>query len=273
MVIFIHGILRFVEDWLLNLEALAQDHQVYAVDLVGFGETDKPEASYTVDYVAGFFQGLMDALEIERASLVGHSLGGGVALSMAQRRPERVERLVLVASAGFGREIHFAFRLASVPGLGELLTWPNRPIIAQALKRVVWDPAVITNEMVDLAQRMFYLPGARKAFLSTLRAGMTLRGIRPELVAGLKQALPTMTIPTLVLWGEQDPILPVKHARLAMSQLPNVRGHIFEQCGHFPMFEHPETFNRLVRAFLASTGKAVDEEAEENFLRLFFADG
>ena len=259
--ICVHGILRFAEDWLWNIDALAENHRVYAVDLVGYGCTDKPDIDYTVDDFAAFINGFMIALGIERAALIGHSLGGGVVLNMAYRHPEKVERLVLVASAGLGQEVHLAFRMASLPMVGELCARPNRAIIARAFQEVVHDPAAITDEMVDQAYRRFYMPGAREALLKTIRAGLALSGVKPALLAAIKAALPAITVPTLIIWGKQDPVLPVSHALLAVENLPDARLRLLDECGHFPMFEHPQAFNALVKAFLAASAEIAAHQA------------
>jgi 4,5:9,10-diseco-3-hydroxy-5,9,17-trioxoandrosta-1(10),2-diene-4-oate hydrolase len=252
--ILIHGILRFAEDWTHNLEALAQTHRVYAIDLIGYGCTDKPDIEYRLDDFVAFVRGFMDAVGIERATLIGHSLGGGVAINVAHRYPERVERLVLVAGAGFGQKVHLFFRLASLPVLPRLWAHPTRLIMRQAFRQVVYDGDLITDDMVDLAYERFYLPGARAALLKTIRNGVTLPGIRREILTLVQEALPSITMPTLIIWGRQDPVLPVAHADIAIERLPNARLHLLDECGHFPMFEHPHIFNALVNEFLVESG-------------------
>jgi len=249
-VILVHGILRFVEDWLLNIEALAQNHQVYALDLVGHGCTDKPDMTYSMNELAEFLNDFMAALGIERATLIGHSLGGGVVLTQAYQRPEKVDHLVSVAGAGFGQKVHPIFQLASCTRLADLLARPTRIFIARAFKEVFYDPTIITPEMIDFAYAMFYRPGAREAFLQTVKAGLNWRGVRPEILAAIDAALPTITIPVLIIWGRQDKILPVRQARSALERLPKARLNLLDECGHFPMLEHPHVFNALVREFL-----------------------
>jgi 4,5:9,10-diseco-3-hydroxy-5,9,17-trioxoandrosta-1(10),2-diene-4-oate hydrolase len=191
--------LRFAEDWTHNLEALAQTHRVYAIDLIGYGCTDKPDIEYRLDDFVAFVRGFMDAVGIERATLIGHSLGGGVAINVAHRYPERVERLVLVAGAGFGQKVHLFFRLASLPVLPRLWAHPTRLIMRQAFRQVVYDGDLITDDMVDLAYERFYLPGARAALLKTIRNGVTLPGIRREILTLVQEALPSITMPTLII--------------------------------------------------------------------------
>ena len=254
VLILVHGILRFAEDWLHNIESLAQNHRVYAIDLIGYGCTSKPDIEYVLEDFVAFVRGFMDAIGIERATLIGHSLGGGVVLNVAHRYPERVERLVLVAGAGFGQKVHLFFRLASLPVLPKLWARPTRLVIRQAFRQVVYDGSVITDDMVELAYERFYLPGARAALLKTIRNGVTLPGIRREILTLVQEALPSIIMPTLVIWGRQDPVLPVAHADVAVERLPNARLHLLDECGHFPMFEHPRIFNALLNEFLAENG-------------------
>ena len=253
VVICMHGIMRFAEDWLYNIEALAQNHRVYVLDLVGYGCSDKPDIDYSLDDFVSFLHEFMVVLGIERATLIGHSMGGGIALNLAHRHPEKVERLVLAAGAGFGQEVHLALRLASLPMVAELCIHPNRAIISHAFKQVVYDPAIITAEMTALAHQRFYLPQAKEALLKTIRSGVALPGVRAEVLAILQQAIPTITAPVLIIWGRQDPVLPVEHAYMAVESLPNAQVHILDECGHFPMFEHPQVFNALVTEFLNQT--------------------
>ncbi len=249
-VLLIHGIGGSVEEWRFNIEALAEHHRVYALDMVGSGHSDKPAAEYSFSYLAQFVNDFMDAQTIERATLIGHSLGGGVVLKFAIQFPDKVDRLVLVSSAGLGKEVHLAFRLSSLPLIGNWLTRPSRKGTAQLLTDCYFDQDLITDEFVEFKYRLAAQPGAQESFLSTVRAQGNFGGQRDHVVHSIVDNLASITAPTLIIWGQQDRILPVAHAGIAASRIPNVRLHIFDPCGHCPPEERPEEFNALVLDFL-----------------------
>jgi len=250
-VILLHGVGSSVETWTYNISVLAQHHRVYAVDLVGAGHSDKPPATYSLTYLAQFVLGFMDAISIECASLVGNSLGGGVALQFALNFPRKVEKLVLVNSLGLGKEITLTLRLATLPFVDKLFS-PSRSGTALALKQSVYDPRLISNEWVELYYQIGTLPGAWSALVALINANINLFGVRPEVYNPIVDRLATITAPTLVFWGRQDRILPVAHAAVATSGLPSTRLHIFDQCGHWLQFEHSEEFNTLILEFLSN---------------------
>jgi 4,5:9,10-diseco-3-hydroxy-5,9,17-trioxoandrosta-1(10),2-diene-4-oate hydrolase len=234
-----------------NVSAIAGEHRVYVPDLVGFGLTDKPEATYSPTFMAAFIDDFMTALCINRACLVGNSLGGGVALQYALQFPGKVQKLVLVDSAGLGREMAFIMRLATIPLVGELMMQPNRMGMTFVLKRCVYDPAVITDDLVDLYYRLDSSPEARKAILSVLRSSASIFGGRADVLDPIIKNIGDINVPALIIWGRQDRILPVRHACFAAQKLPNARLHIFDQCGHMPNFERPQDFNGLVLNFIS----------------------
>ncbi len=250
-VILIHGLGASAEIWMHNVSAIAGEHRVYVPDLVGFGLTDKPEATYSPTFMAAFIDDFMTALCINRACLVGNSLGGGVALQYALQFPGKVQKLVLVDSAGLGREMAFIMRLATIPLVGELMMQPNRMGMAFVLKRCVYDPAVITDVLVDIYYRLDSSPEARKSILSALRSSATIFGGRADVLDPIIKNLGDINVPALIIWGRQDRILPVRHACFAAEKLPNARLHIFDQCGHMPNFERPQDFNGLVLNFIS----------------------
>ena len=249
-VILLHGLGSCVETWMYNINALAQHHQVYAVDLVGSGRSEQPPATYSLTYLAQFVRSFMDALGIERASLVGNSLGGGVVLQFALLFPQNVEKLILVSSLGLGQEITLMLRLATLPFVR--MFSPSRSGTALTLKQSVYNPTLITNQWVELYYQIAARPGAWKALLALINANIDLFGVRREVYQAITSRLTTITAPTLVLWGRQDRVLPVAHAKSATNGLPNARLHIFDLCGHWSQFEHSEEFNALVLEFLAS---------------------
>jgi len=249
-VILIHGIGEYVEIWWPNIVTLAQQHRVFAVDLPGFGRSDKPvDAPYGYPYFARFIHDFMSGLGLERASLVGHSLGGAVALQAALAFPQKVDRLVLVGSAGLGREVNLILRLATLPLLGEILTRPSLQGSRSFIKAIVYDPALVKDEDVQVHYEISIQPGAQQAFLKVLRAIGNVFGQNHNSTGPILEHLPAITQPTLVLWGREDAIIPVKHADVT-RRMPNMRVRIFERCGHSPQFEHRENFDQAVQEFL-----------------------
>ncbi len=250
-IILLHGIGCSVLEWETNIPALAARHRVYAVDMLGYGLTEKPsEETYSVPRLAQFALNFLSALSIPRAHFAGFSLGGRVALGCALLAPERVSSLVLVAPAGLARDgtlIHF--RIASVPLLGEMLLRPTSAGIKTLWRLAFWDPSFVTGEFVAAKLNLARLPGAKAVLLKTLRSGLTWRGMLASHVNSLREALPTVSAPTLVIWGKQDKFLPVAHAEVLRTLLPDVRVQIFDPCGHLPQIEYPARFNQAALDF------------------------
>jgi 4,5:9,10-diseco-3-hydroxy-5,9,17-trioxoandrosta-1(10),2-diene-4-oate hydrolase len=162
-----------------------------------------------------------------------------------------VERLILVNSAGLGREVSLPLRVASLPFFERFFFKPPLWIFNRFLRRLVYDPAVITPEFARLYYELFFQPKTIHAFAEILRAICTLRGARPVIVEPIREGLGTIRTPTLVIWGRQDRILPSSQAFDAAARIPGARLHVFEHCGHMPNVEYPEEFNRLLLDFLA----------------------
>jgi pimeloyl-ACP methyl ester carboxylesterase len=250
-VVLVHGLGGFVENWVYNIDALAQRHRVYAMDLVGFGRSDKTPLTHDLNHLVRFINDFMKTQNIEKAGLVGNSLGGGLVLQFALNFPEKVTKLVLVDNAGMGRGVILVFKFSSLPFLGELLTRPSPKITAWLWKKIVYDSSLVTPELVELSYRLAAQPGAQKALLSTLRAGINLLGQRGNLVSQLLESLEDINKPVLITWGKQDRIIPPSHAQVAVTKIPGARLELFDRCGHMPMFEYSDKFNKLVLDFLA----------------------
>ncbi len=250
-VIFVHGLGGSIENWVHNIDVLAQHHRVYAMDLVGFGRAEKTPLTHDLNVLVRLINDFMKTQSIEKASLVGNSLGGGLVLRFAIDFPGKVEKLVLVDNAGMGRGVILDFKVASLPLIGEFLTRPSRKGTARLWKKVVYDSSLVTDELVEESYGLIVLPGASQALLATLRAAINFRGQRADLTGLLISKLGTITAPTLIFWGQQDRILPLAHAHIAAKKIRNARLHIFDHCGHMPQLEHPEEFNKLVLDFLA----------------------
>jgi len=249
-VVLIHGLGASADIWMHNISVLAEEYRVYAPDLVGFGRSDKPDVKYSPSYMAAFINDFMTALDIDNACFIGMSLGGGVALQYQLQFPGNVQRLVLADSAGLGREIPLAMRLATIPVLGELMLSPSRAGMAFVLKQLVHDPAVITDDLIDLYYDLNFSQGTAKAVLAVLRACVTIRGARADVLDPVTNTLDNIKIPTLIIWGREDRLFPVGHAYFAQERIPGSYLYIFERCGHMPNFERPGKFNSTVLNFL-----------------------
>ncbi|HUH65321.1 MAG TPA: alpha/beta fold hydrolase [Syntrophales bacterium] len=249
-VVLIHGLGASADIWMHNISALAESHRVYAPDLVGFGRTEKPDVTYSPSYIAAFLDDFMTALGIEYPILIGLSLGGGVALQYTLQFPGRVDRLVLVDSAGLGRELPLPMRLATIPLLGELMLTPSRSGMAFVLRQLVYDPSVITDGLIDLYCELNFSERASKTVLFVLRACATVGGARSEVIDPILKNLGNITIPTLVIWGREDHLFPLGHACSAVEKIPDSHLYIFDRCGHMPNLERPKEFNSLVLKFL-----------------------
>jgi len=253
--LLIHGLGASCDYWRYNFQALSQGYRVYAFDLPGFGRSDKRITDYSLHFAGEFVAAFLDAQGVERASLVGNSLGGVISLQFAAHYPHRVEKLVLVGSGGFGSQIPLSFRLLTIPILGELIAcaWGTRPGTRLTLKSIVYDPQVIRDEFVAQMAGLARLPRAKEMLLSVARTGIDLRGQNMKLLEPLLRRVPEVEAPTLIIWGAQDPIIPVAHAHIAHQMIKNSQLHILDRCGHVPQIEKPEEFNRLVLEFLGGS--------------------
>ncbi len=251
-VVLVHGIGCSVLEWERNIEALALHHRVVALDLLGFGLTDKPaDETYSLENLARFVLDFMAVAGIDRAHLCGNSLGGRLALLCAALAPARVSSTLLVDPAGvdLGKPL-FEFRVATLPVLGELATYPTRLGTRMIWRQAFYDPApFVTPEMIDMKVRMASQAGAQSAFLKTLRGFVELGGFSAGPVAACQASMPDIGAPSLVLWGANDRFVPVSHAQVLRQKLPDVEVQVWEHCGHVPQIEYAERFNDTALAF------------------------
>lgn len=252
-VVLLAGIGCSVLEWERNIDALAREHRVYALDMLGAGLSDKPDGDhYSLAKLARFTLDFLSAVGEPRAHVIGNSLGGRIALECARLAPDRVASLVLVAPAGVGRETAVNMRLATVPLLGEILTRPSRKGLAMLWRGAFHDAALATPEMIEKKFALAGMPGAHEAFLKTLRGFLSFGGFPRDQLDALYAAMAVMTQPALVIWGRDDKFLPAKHAEILKAKLVNAKVVLFDHCGHMPQVEHPEDFNKAVVAFLGA---------------------
>ena len=247
-IILLHGGNGSIEFWLYNILVLAQNHRVYAFDMVGSGRSDYPDGDYSLNSQAEFLRGFMTAFSIESATLIGNSMGGGVSLKFVRSYPDCVDKLVLVDTMGMGREINWAIKLITLPAIAKLLR-PGRWMIPAMLRGNFYNGRKIPPAWMELRYPVFAIAGRNQSILSLAQSNFTLFGVRPEVYQPIVDSLPSITQQTLIIWGENDRIIPVKHAYVA-AKLPNSQLHIFSECGHHPYLEYPDRFNRLVLDFL-----------------------
>ncbi len=241
-VVFVHGLGGSYETWSLNLPAFAERFRICALDLVGAGSSDKPAMDYSVPSLADFLARFLDALggDWQRVSLVGHSLGGAIALAFASRYPERVERLVLVDSAGLGPEID-----AEVLDL--MRTGPTTESIRAELTHFFAHSGLVQQALVEQLYQQRIQLGAREALLATAEAAFGGNHQRID----LRETLPSLPNEVLVVWGNADSVIPVAHAQQA-HPAPKSKMEIFEECGHCPHIERADAFNQLATTFLGA---------------------
>lgn len=250
-IILLHGGGSSVEAWQYNIEALAQNHRVFAFDMVGAGLSDKPVVHYSLDYQLQFLRTFLDTFDIQLASFIGNSMGGSIALKFTFELPERVKKLGLISSFGLGQEIDIPDRLlAAFPAIAKIIP-PSRSVVRMVLNSCVYKPKSVPEEWIELSFQRFSLPGCKEALISLLVTNLDFWGVRRDVFNPIVQQLDQIEVPTLIIWGKQDSIIPVNHANVAARKIPHSCLHIFEQCGHWAQVEYPKKFNQLVLEFLA----------------------
>lgn len=251
-VLLIHGIGRSLEDWEGLYGRLAPDHRVISLDLPGFGLSERTEGRYSMESMARFVIAGLDALGEHRPlHVVGNSLGGAVALKISALEPARVRSLVLVNSAGFGKEVTIALRLLAIRPLGRrLMKDKSRKAAYRTERALFYDKRFVTEERLDHAQQVGGNPVHDDVLLAVARHLGTFRGVRRRWRTELLRTVAAQHKPTLVVWGDEDRVLPASHLDHARTVFPHAEFHLFERCGHMPQIEREEEFDALVRDFV-----------------------
>ena len=259
-VVLIHGVAGRAAQWDQTMVQLAENHTVIAPDLLGHGESAKPRGDYSLGAFASGVRDLLIGLDIEGATVVGHSLGGGIAMQFAYQFPERCQRLVLVSSGGLGQDVHPVLRAATLPGLraraaGDRPREADRGDRARSRARSARSACAParTSPRWRTATRRCRTPRARSAFIHTVRAVIDPTGQRINATDRIYLA---SKMPTLIIWGCRDRIIPVEHAEPAHKGMPGSRLELFEDAGHFPHLDDPLRFARTLAHFFAETEPA-----------------
>ena len=253
-VMFIHGLLGSSRSWVQLVDGLSGAHRVLAPDLFGHGASAKPMGDYSLGAHAAVLRDLMDRLDIERVTLAGHSLGGGIAMQFCYLFPGRVDRLVLISSGGLGRSVSPLLRFATIPGAEWVLpllasSWARGRVEAagRSLSRIGWRPSA---EVVRAWQGFTTLADSdsRQAFLATIRSVMDPGG---QTVSAHDRLPMAKDLPTLIVWGTRDRVIPAWHATAAHVAIAGSQVELFEGAGHFPHLDDPARFIHILTAFMA----------------------
>ena len=240
--------------WELLMPELAQTHRVYAPDFPGYGESERPaHLPYTNEFMVDFAGKFLDALGIEKTSLVGISMGGSVSIGYTLENPQRVEKLVLVDSYGLQRAApmqKLSYLFVNTPGIGPLTWWSmrSRPLLKASLGQLLRRPGALTEELVDMAYQEVLRPGTGRAFGAWQRSEVTWTGTRTVYLDRLGE----IDKPVLIVHGSKDSLVPQNDAREAHKRIRGSRLEWIEGAGHWPQRDDPETFNRVVLEFLTA---------------------
>jgi len=264
-VVLIHGMVNSSRHWEDVALRLADRYTVVAPDLIGHGDSATPRGDYSLGAHAASIRDLLSVIGIERATIVGHSLGGGVAMQFFYQFPQRTERLVLVSSGGLGREVSPLLRGAALPGAATILRAAAHPRVLDAL----WDVGErmrargsgkgVYLQAIARALRPLERPGARKAFIQTLRSVIDAHGQR---VSARDRLYLIDDFPALIVWGERDHTIPQAHGVAAHEAIRGSRFVSLPRAAHFPHLEDPEGLATALDEFISTTEPAPIQDAD-----------
>jgi pimeloyl-ACP methyl ester carboxylesterase len=255
-VVLIHGMVNSSRHWSEVALRLAGSYTVIAPDLIGHGDSAAVRGDYSLGAHAASIRDLLAVIGIDRATIVGHSLGGGVAMQFFYQFPQRTERLALISSGGLGRDVSPMLRGAALPGAAALVWLAAHPRLIEALERAGERMGArgprkgVYLRAIARALRPLATPGARAAFLQTLRSVIDVRGQR---VSARDRLYLLRPMPTLIVWGERDNTIPLAHGREAHEAIPGSRFETLPRAAHFPHLEDPEGLADVLRDFLETT--------------------
>jgi len=246
--VFVHGLGASADWWLWNLPEFARSFSTYAIDLPGSGKSSGCASIEEIEAPELFLKVLFDALDLTSAVVIGHSMGGYLSARFAMAYPHQVAELVLVDSAGFGSIHHPLLRAMTLPLVGEILTRAGSAGTAFFIRSLFYNKNKIPPQLMEMAQIFARRSSFSKNFLGLLRAGVTPTGAWK--LTFIADSLKRINAPLLIIWGDQDPIFPVKQCLNLRQSLPEAHIHVFEQCGHVPQLEYPSEFVAVVSHFL-----------------------
>jgi pimeloyl-ACP methyl ester carboxylesterase len=264
-VVLVHGMVNSSRHWESVAMRLADRYHVIAPDLLGHGDSARPRGDYSIGAHAASIRDLLAAIGVDRATIVGHSLGGGIAMQFFWQFPQRVERLALVSSGGLGHEVSPMLRGAALPGVGPLLAIAANRRVLSGLRdlgaRVEGRSRTVGVVMQQTARALRPLehPDARKAFLHTLRSVIDLRGQR---VSARDRLYLLSDVPTLIVWGGRDHTIPIEHGRTTHAAVPGSRFVTLPDAAHFPHLEDPAGLAEALRDWLDTTEPARIDDAD-----------
>ncbi len=265
VLLLLHGLGCDHTTWDPVIDSLARRYTVIAPDLLGHGSSAKPRADYSIGGYANGMRDLLTVLGIETVTVVGHSLGGGVAMQFAYQFPERTERMILVAPGGIGPEVTPAIRAVTLPFFQQwmaLATLPGvRHVAGAALRGLSRTGISRARDLAEVAEiyDSFRDPAARAAIAHVVRACVDWKG---QIITMADRAYLTAAMPMCVIWGTEDAVIPVSHAEIARAIAPGADVELIQGAGHFPHKNHPERFVRLVNDFVKTTEPAAHDRAE-----------
>lgn len=260
-VVLVHGLLGSHESWAGQIERLSTKYRVIAPDLFGHGSSDKPSGDYSLSSHAATIRDLLDHLDITSAPMVGHSLGGGIVMQAVYLFPERIDRLALVSSGGLGPEVSLLLKAATLPGSELVLPVLASDWVRKNAESVVgqlgkWGLPVRPGKSMLETWRSFKTvadKGSREAFLASTRAVVGPRG---QTVSAKQHFEKFESLPSLLVWGGKDRMIPASHADNIRREVPNSRVEIFSSAGHFPQLDEPDLFFKILDQFLQSSAVA-----------------
>lgn len=247
LLLLIHGIAGFLEEWSPAMEILSKEFKVIALDLPGHGLSDKPDVAYTLDFLADSLKSFISALDAEKVCLAGHSLGGAVCLNFAMRYPHLTERLFLINSVF--TKTPLTIRLGSFGFLPNLLRKIPYFIVKMSARLTFYDHRLISDEWLKDAYRYMNEPGSLRAMFSIIRSIVSLSGLRKSVLNAFLPGISQITVPTLIIYGEKDRIIPIENSRLLQQYIPDSSCISFSNCGHELQYERCDQFCQAVAGF------------------------
>ncbi len=253
VLLLLHGLGCDSTTWKTVMPELAKRYTVIAPDLLGHGASDKPNADYSLGGYANGMRDLLTVLGIDKVTVVGHSLGGGIAMQFAYQYPERSERVVLVSTGGLGPEVTPMIRMLTVPGAGGFIaaatSRPLRPIVSRSMRELSRLHTPHTRDLDEVA-RIYESLADSATRMAVRRVTSNVLNWHGQYITMTDRAYLARLMPLMVVWGKDDVVIPSSHAQVAMAYATSAEVHILDDSGHFPHKDHPEEFCRLLTNFI-----------------------